>query len=123
MTLPTVADLVVFMALVLVFALYGLTASGHFPGDVRPPALQSNAGRMILWSTLEIAVGVLASALLLAWRRLPLYAAVIGAGAMILLAPLLLQPMPDSFVDGRRGLLVFAALGLALALLAANYII
>jgi hypothetical protein len=122
MTLPPFADLAVFMALILVLTLYGLTASGHFPA-ARAPALQCSAGRIILWVTLAIAGGVLASALLFAWRRLPFYAAVIGGGAMILIAPLLLQPMPDSFVDGRRGLLAFAAVELALALLAANYLI
>jgi hypothetical protein len=122
MTLPPVADLAVFMALVLVFALYGLAVSGQFPAEFRTPALQSNAGRIILWATLAIWVGATACALMLAWRRLPLYAAVIGGGAMILLAPLLLQPMPDSFVNGRQGLLALAALGLALALLAANFI-
>ena len=123
MTLPPFADLAVFMALILVLTLYGLTASGHFPAAARAPALQCSAGRIILWVTLAIAGGVLASALLFAWRRLPFYAAVIGGGAMILIAPLLLQPMPDSFVDGRRGLLAFAAVGLALALLAANFLI
>ena len=37
---------------------------------------------------------------------------------MVLIAPLLLQPLPDSFVNGRRGLLTFTGLGLGLALMA-----
>jgi hypothetical protein len=40
---------------------------------------------------------------------LPWHLQVIGGGAMLLFAPLLLQPLPDSFVNGRRGLLVFSA--------------
>ena len=47
--------------------------------------------------------------LALAWKALPWYALVIGGGAVLLFAPLLLQPLPDSFVNGRRGLLAFAA--------------
>ena len=58
-----------------------------------------------------------AAVLVLAWRALPWYATVIGGGAALLFAPLLLQPLPDSFVNGRRGLLVFAAGAIALAAL------
>jgi hypothetical protein len=36
---------------------------------------------------------------------------------VLLFAPLLLQPLPDSFVNGRRGLLVFAAGAVVLAAL------
>ncbi len=46
--------------------------------------------------------------LLKSWSILPWYLQVIGGGAMLLFAPLLLQPLPDSFVNGRRGLLVFS---------------
>jgi hypothetical protein len=56
-------------------------------------------------------------ALVLAWMALPWYATVIGGGAALLFAPLLLQPLPDSFVNGRRGLLVFAAGAVVLAAL------
>ncbi len=37
---------------------------------------------------------------------------------MVLIAPLLLQPLPDSFVNGRRGLLTFTVIGVGLALAA-----
>ena len=50
-----------------------------------------------------------ATALALAWHAVPWYATVIGGGAALLFAPLLLQPLPDTFVNGRRGLLVFCA--------------
>jgi hypothetical protein len=118
MTLPPLVDLIVFMGLVLTLALYGLTASGHFPAEARADSLKSGAGSAVLWSTIAIAIVILAAALAFAWLRLPLYAAVIGGGAMVLIAPLLLQPLPDSFVDGRRGLVAFCALALGLALIA-----
>src|SRR6478735_3402224 len=57
------------------------------------------------------------TALLLAWRLIPWYAAVIGGGFAILVAPLVLQQFPDRFVDGRASLLSFAAAGALLALL------
>ena len=39
-----------------------------------------------------------------------------GGGAALLFAPLLLQPLPDSFVNGRRGLLAFSAAAVVLAM-------
>ena len=94
------------MGSVLLVALYGLAASGHFPAEFRPEKLQRGWGALVLWGTM-IATGLAgAVALVLAWRALPWYATVIGGGAALLFAPLLLQPLPDSFVNGRRGLLV-----------------
>src|SRR5262245_36846871 len=116
MVLPPLPELVVFMALVLVLALYGLTVSGHCPAEHRAAARP--AGSVLLWSTLVLCAVVTALALHFAWRHVPLSAAAIGGGAMLLLAPLLLQPLPDSFVNGRRGLLVFAGLALGLVLIA-----
>lgn len=118
MALPPLPELVIFMALVLVLSLYGLTVSGHFPEEHRAEVLRSGAGSLLLWGTIALSLVLLAAALAFAWQRLPLYAAVIGGGAMMLIAPLLLQPCPDSFVNGRRGLLTFAALGTGLALIA-----
>ena len=102
---------------VVLVALYGLTASGHFPAEFRPEKLQRGWGPAVLWGTMVIAVVSGSAALGLAWRVLPWYATVIGAGAALLFAPLLLQPMPDSFVNGRRGLLVLAAGAVILAAL------
>ena len=105
------------MGSVLLVALYGLAASGHIPAEFRPEKLQRGWGALVLWGTI-IATGLAAVvALVLAWRALPWYATVIGAGAALLFAPLLLQPLPDSFVNGRRGLLVFAAGAVVLAAL------
>jgi hypothetical protein len=122
MALPPFADLALFMGLVLVLALYGLAVSGHFPSEFRAASLKSGGGKAVLWSTIVIALALLAVALLFAWQRLPFYATVIGGGAMLLFAPLLLRPLPDSFVNGRQALLSFTAIGLMLALLAARLI-
>ena len=118
MTLPPLPELALFMALVLVLSLYGLTVSGHFPVEHRAAALRSGTGRFVLWATLALFGALLLLAALFAWQRVPLYAAVLGGGAMVLIAPLLLQPFPDRFVNGRRGLLTFAGIGLGLGLLA-----
>jgi hypothetical protein len=118
MASPAPDALSIFMGLVLVLALCGLTVSGHFPADARDPRLRTTIGKVILWATVAVALLVAASAIALAWRRLPLYAAIIGGGAMVLIAPQLLRPLPDRFVNGRRSLILWAALGLALTLLA-----
>ena len=118
MSLPPLPELTVFMALVLALALYGLTVSGHFPAEHRAASLMTPVGTGLLWGTLVVC-GVLTLLLLqFAWRHIPLYAAAIGGGAMLLTAPLLLRPLPDSFVNGRRGLLFFTGLALCLALIA-----
>ena len=123
MASPPPDALSMFMGLVLVLALCGLTVSGHFPAEARDPRLQTTIGKVTLWATIAVALLVAAAAIALAWRRLPLYAAIIGGGAMLLIAPQLMRPLPDSFVNGRRGLLVFAALGLALTLLAERCVV
>jgi hypothetical protein len=122
MALPPLPELAMFMALVLVLSLYGLTVAGHFPAEHRGPWMRTAGGRLVLWSTLSLCTLLLLAALALAWQRVPLHAAVIGAGAMALIAPLLLQPLPDRFVNGRLGLLTFTGLALALGLLAARLI-
>jgi hypothetical protein len=118
MVLPPLPEFAVFMALVLVLSLYGLTVSGHFPAEHRAPALRTAGGRIVLWGTIVVCAALALSTLAFAWARVPLYAAVIGGGAMALIAPLLLQPLPDSFVDGRRALLAFTGLGITLVLVA-----
>jgi hypothetical protein len=118
MALPPLPELTVFMALVLVLSLYALTVSGHFPAEHRAPSLTTPVGKLLLWGTLGLCAVLVLLLIQFAWRRVPLYAAVIGGGAMLLAAPLLLHPLPDSFVNGRLGLLVFAGLALCLVLIA-----
>jgi hypothetical protein len=104
-------------ALLLVFSLHTLAASGQFPREHRTPALASGLGVIVLYGTIAVAMTSLAAALLAAWRLVPWYAAVIGGGLAILLAPLVLRQFPDRFVDGRASLVSFAAAGALLALL------
>jgi hypothetical protein len=106
-----------FAAGVLAVALYGLTASGHFPAEARGARLRGRWGAVTLWGTLAATAAAAAALLVQAWWVLPWHLAVIGGGAALLFAPLLLQPLPDSFVDGRRGLLAFSGAAVALALL------
>ena len=122
MALPPLPELSLFMALVLVLSLYWLTLSGHFPEEHRSASFQGASGQAVLWGTMLLSALITLAALALAWFRVPLYAAVIGGGLMVLVAPLLLQPLPDSFVDGKRALLSFAAVGTALAMMAAKFI-
>jgi hypothetical protein len=122
MMVPAIPEFAIFMGLVLMTALYGLTVSGHFPAEFRSPAFGSPLGKAIIWGTLAVSAAIVAVALALAWYRLPLAAAIIGGGAMLLFAPLLLQPLPDDFVDGRLGLLTFSGLGATLAVLGGRII-
>jgi hypothetical protein len=111
-------ELTLFMALVLVLSLYGLAVSGHFPKEHRGASLRPAGGRILLWGTLALCAALAVATLAFAWRYVPLVAAVIGGGAMLLIAPLVLRPLPDSFVDGAPALLLFTGLGLGLALAA-----
>ncbi len=122
MALPPLPELAVFMALVLVLSLYGLTVSGHFPEEHRAASLRTASGQVLLWGTLALCAALAVSALAFAWQRVPIHAAVIGGGAMVLIAPLLLQPLPDSFVNSRRALVLFTALGIGLGLMAGTLI-
>jgi hypothetical protein len=117
--LPSLQDLALFMAQMLVLGLYGLTVSGHFPAEFRAPSLRGTSGALLLWGTIAIAAAASVLLLVFASRRVELPFAIIGGGAMLLAAPLLLRPFPDSFVNGRRGLVTFAGLAAALSAIAA----
>jgi hypothetical protein len=122
MALPPLPQLALFMALVLVLSLYGLTASGHFPEEHRAQSLRTASGTLLLWGTIALCAALAIIALSFAWRHLPLPATIIGGGAMVLIAPLLLQPLPDSFVNGRLGLVTFTVIGVGLALAAGTIV-
>lgn len=107
--------LALFVALVLVAALYALAASGHFPREHRAPSLSHGLGAAILFGSMAAVAFCVLAGLVIAWRAVPWYATVIGAGLAILAAPLLLQQCPDRFVDGRASLLSFAAAAVILA--------
>lgn len=112
-----VLPLVLFVGLVLVLALLGLAAAGHFPRERRAPPLRSPLGALVLFGSLAAALIGAVSALALAWNSIPWYAAIIGGGAAILVAPLVLQLFPDKFVDSQRALIGFASIAALLAVL------
>ena len=112
MSSNAILPLILFMALLLAVALCGLAASGHFPREHRSPVLQSGAGPFILFGSLALSLLSLAAGLWLAIRAIPWYAIVIGGGAVLLAAPLLLRPLPDAFVNGRGALIAFSGAGL-----------
>ena len=109
------AELLLFMAGVLLLALYGLAASGHFPREFRATDLRTGAGAIVIWGTIAAACLAGAVTLIFAWAILPWYLIALGGGATLLVAPLLLQPFPDSFVNGRISLLTFATGAILLA--------
>ena len=117
MPASAVLPLLLFMMLVLALSLHGLAAAGHFPRERRSPALRSFSGTLILFGSLTIALICLATGLTVVWQRIPWYAAVIGGGAVALLAPLVLQLFSDNFVDSRSALIGFAGAAALLALL------
>lgn len=115
--MDAVLPLVLFVALLLTLSLLALTASGHFPAEHRAPALASGSGTVILYGSMALALLCLLAGLIAAWWLIPWYAAVIGGGVAILMAPLVLQQFPDRFVDGRRSLAIFDGASMVLAFL------
>jgi hypothetical protein len=105
-----ILPLIVFMVLLLATALCVLAASGHFPAQHRGVALRSRAGTCILFGSLAGSALALASGVLLVRRVVPWYATVLGGGGMLLVAPLVLRPLPDHFVNGRGALVVLGGL-------------
>ena len=117
MPLATIVPLVVFVALMLLTSLQALSASGHFPKSLTLPALAQGSGPMVLWTSIVVTAGSVVAGLAAAWMLVPWYAAVIGGGAAILLAPLALQAFPDRVVDGKIALIGFATAAAVLAAL------
>ena len=116
---PDWAVLALFMAIVLSVTVYGLALSAHFPAEHRSPSLTGPMGKLVLWGTMAAAILAAAAAVRLGWSFLPGYAAVIASGAAILVAPLVLKPLPDGLIDERGGLVVFAGLATVFACISA----
>jgi hypothetical protein len=109
-------ELALFMLATVFIALYGLTVSGHFPAELRAPALKNVLGTTTIWATLVAVALAAIIAITGAVRALPWPASIIGGGAMLLFAPLLLRLFPDRFVNGHLALLAFAGGALLAAL-------
>jgi hypothetical protein len=115
---PTsVVALAVFVAMMLLASLQGLSASGHFPKASRLPAISLGSGPAVLWTSIVVTAGSIVVGIAAAWTSISWYAAVIGGGGAVLLAPLVLQLFSDRFVDGKAALIGFAAGTATLSLL------
>jgi len=117
MPLASIVPLIIFAALMLLTSLQALSASGHFPKASRLPALAQGSGPLVLWTSIIVTAGSVVAGIAAAWMLVPWYAAVIGGGAAILLAPLALQAFPDRVVDGKIALIGFATAAAVLAAL------
>jgi hypothetical protein len=117
----SLVPLTLFTALFFAASLFVLAALGHFPRAARNAALSGGFGPALLWGSIVIVALCVSLAVIAAWRFVPWFAAIIAAGAAILIAPLALQYFSDAFVDGRRGIATFAAVDLVLALLLVWY--
>jgi hypothetical protein len=117
MPLASIFPLAVFVTLTLLASLQVLSASGHFPKESRLPALSKGSGLVVLWTSMVATAGSVVVGIAAAWMLIPWYAAVIGGGGAILLAPLALQVFPDHIVDGKTALIAFAGAAVVLAAL------
>jgi hypothetical protein len=115
LSMETILPLCLFIAALLALSLLGLAASGHFPRQHRSSAPDIRV--VVLYGSLIVAAICLPVALTVAWLVIPWPAAVIGGGLAILVAPLVLQQLPNGFVDGHAALLSFAGAGAMLAAL------
>lgn len=115
MPLPPWPELATFMALVLIVCTYVMAASGHFPKAGRSSRIASTTGTIILWGTIVLVALAGVFALFFAYMTIPWYAAVIGGGLMMLIAPFTLQPFPDRFVDGQTVLVALALMATAVS--------
>jgi hypothetical protein len=117
MSLAISVPLTIFVLLMLFATLQLLSASGHFPKTSRLPPIAQGSGPAVLWVSMIVTAGSVVAGIAAAWMLIPWYAAVIGGGGAILLAPLALQVFPDRVVDGRIALIGFAAATAVLAAL------
>ncbi|HVT56568.1 MAG TPA: hypothetical protein VHD34_11060 [Xanthobacteraceae bacterium] len=115
LSLMQIAELLVFMALFLAVSMYALAASGHFPREHRGKKFKTPLGSIILFGTIVISILCAAAGVYFVQAAVPWYAAIIGGGAVVLAAPLVLQLFSDRFVDGRMSLLTFSGAAICLS--------
>ncbi|MGE0698741.1 MAG: hypothetical protein AB7O57_06565 [Hyphomicrobiaceae bacterium] len=111
------STLALFAGMVLAVAVHGIVVSVHFPAEHRQAALRHGLGAAILWGSIAVAVAVAAVAVRLALTTIPLYAAVLAGGLAILVAPVIVRPLPDALIDSAAGLLLTAGSAALLAVL------
>jgi hypothetical protein len=107
--IQSLLPLLLFTLLMFAASLHGLAALGHFPRSTRGPR------SLVLWGTIAAVALSIVIAAVAAWWLIPWYAAIIAAGIAILVAPLTLQHLSDTFVDSWRALICFSGAALAFA--------
>ncbi len=110
MTLNSWTMLGLCAGLLLAASLHLLSASGHFPKEVRTPEIGIGIGPILLHGTIVLVLLAVAVGTWLVWQAVPWYALILGGGIAVLIAPLILPCFSDRFVDGRPALIAFAAL-------------
>lgn len=113
--------LLLFAAMVLTIAVFGLSLSGHFPAEHRKPELRDRLGRLIIVVCILAVALAAAKAIGLSMALLPPPVAIIGAGLALLAAPMVLKHFPDKFVDGRIGLVALAVFASLLGYLSGKF--
>ncbi|GMG82409.1 hypothetical protein LNKW23_16220 [Paralimibaculum aggregatum] len=85
--------------------------SGFFPRAARPEAVAGGLGGLLLWLGVALTALIAVLAVAVAAARLDWAVAVVAAGSAFLLAPFLVQPVPERIRDTKAGLGLFAVLG------------
>lgn len=109
-----------FAALALTACAGVVLTSGYFPAVARPTDLRRSFAPALVAAGVAVTAALAVAALWAGWQ-LPLAVAVVVGGCAILLAPFVVQPLPESLRDSRLGAALFVIFGLAvlgLALLA-----
>ncbi len=101
---------VVFSALIMALAMFGLTVATHFPIAVRAPHMQTWRAKLVIAGGMVVAAIAAALAIGFAAERLPAPVTIIGAGGALLAAPLMLRRVPDRILNGEAGLIAFAGM-------------
>ncbi len=109
MTISGVLWLAIFAGLILAVTLQLLAASGHFPLAVRGANMRTRSAAVLLWVSLAVTLAALCAGAIAGGQRLPWQGLIIAGGLALLTGPLILQKLPDRFVDGHAALVTFAA--------------
>ena len=87
--------------------------SGFFPQRARAPHLQGVVATVLIWAALGATLLVAITALQSAATSLPWAMAVVAGGCAFLLAPFLIEPLPERLRDSKIGIIVYLAVSVA----------
>jgi hypothetical protein len=87
--------------------------SGFFPQRVRAPRLQGFIATILIWAALGATLLVAIAALQTAATGLPWAMTVVAGGGTFLLAPFLVEPLPERLRDSKTGIIIYLAVTIA----------